>query len=101
MVRDYQELMKPCRLSTVVTGFLHLTWHRGTSNIVMEESNIKKTAFRVGLTHLYEFTCMPFGLLNGAHHLMEQCLGNQKFVTLLQYLNDIYIFVPTIDDMLD
>ena len=28
----YQELMKPCRLSTAVTGFLHLTWCRGTSN---------------------------------------------------------------------
>ena len=26
------ELMKPHRLSTVVIGFPHLTWHRGTSN---------------------------------------------------------------------
>ena len=32
---------------------------------------------------------------------MEQCLGDQQFVTLLLYLNDICIFAPTIDDMLD
>ena len=33
--------------------------------------------------------------------LMEQCLGNQQFVTLLLYLDDICIFTPKIDDMLD
>ena len=32
---------------------------------------------------------------------MEQCLGDQQFVTLLLHLNDIYIFAPMIDDMLD
>ena len=32
---------------------------------------------------------------------MDQCLGDQQFVTLLLYLNNIYIFAPTIDDMLD
>ena len=32
---------------------------------------------------------------------MEQCLGDQQFVTLLLYLDDICIFAPTIDDMLD
>ena len=32
---------------------------------------------------------------------MEQCIGDQQFVTLLLYLNDICIFAPTIDDMLD
>ena len=39
----YQELMKPCRLSTVVTGFLLSTWHRGTYlQLAMEESDIKR-----------------------------------------------------------
>ena len=33
--------------------------------------------------------------------LMEQCLGDQQFVTLLLYLDDICIFAPTIDEMLD
>ena len=32
---------------------------------------------------------------------MEQCLGDQQFLTLLLYLSDICIFAPTIDDMLD
>ena len=32
---------------------------------------------------------------------MEQCLGDQQLVTLLLYLDDICIFAPTIDEMLD
>ena len=32
---------------------------------------------------------------------MEQCLGDQLFVTLLLYLDDICIFAPTIDEILD
>ena len=32
---------------------------------------------------------------------MEQCLRDQQFVTLLLFLNDICIFAPTIDAMLD
>ena len=53
---------------------------------------------------LYEFTCMPFGLSNAGSSfcwLMEQCLGDQQFVTLLLYLDDICIFAPMIGDMLD
>ena len=70
----------------------------------MEESDIKKTAFRACSMGLYEFTRMLFGLSNAGSSfccLMEQCLGDQQFVTLLLYLNDICIFVPTINDMLD
>ena len=47
---------------------------------------------------------MPFGLLNAGSsfcHLMEQCLGDQQFVTLLLYLDDICIFAPSIEEMLD
>ena len=53
---------------------------------------------------LYEFTHMPFKLSNVGSSfccLMEQCLGDQQFVTLLLYLNDIYIFAPTTDNMLN
>ena len=77
---------------------------QGYLQLVMEESNIKKTAFRASLMGLYEFTHMPFGLLNAGSsfcHLMEQCLWDQQFVTLLLYLDDICIFAPMIDDMLD
>ena len=47
---------------------------------------------------------MPFGLSNAGSsfcHLMEQCLGDQQFVTLLLYLDDICIFAPSIEEMLD
>ena len=77
---------------------------QGYLQLAMEESDIKKTAFRASSTGLYEFTRMPFGLSNAGSsfcHLMEQCLGDQQFVTLLLYLDDICIFAPTIDEMLD
>ena len=47
---------------------------------------------------------MPFGLSNvGASfcHLMEMCLGNQQYLMLLFYLNDICIFSSSIKKMLD
>ena len=67
---------------------------QGYLQLMMAESN-KKTAFRGSSVGLYEFTQMPFGLLNagsGFCCLMEQCLGDQKFVSLLLYLDDICIF---------
>ena len=70
----------------------------------MEKDDIKKTAFRARASGLYKFTHMPFGLLNAGSsfcHLMEQCLGHQQFVTLFLYLDDIYIFAPSIEIMLN
>ena len=32
---------------------------------------------------------------------MEMCIGNQQYITLLFYLDDICIFVETADQMLD
>ena len=84
--------------------FLSFDLAQGYLQLAMEESDIKKTAFRASSMGLYEFTHMPFGLSNAGSsfcHLMEQCLGDQQFVTLLLYLDDICIFAPTIDDMLD
>ena len=57
-------------------------------HLVMEEDNIKKTAFIARSSGLYKFTHMPFGLSNAGSsfcHLMEQCLGEQQFATLLPY----------------
>ena len=77
---------------------------QGYLQLAMEENNIKKMAFRASSTGLYEITHMPFGLSNAGSsfcHLMEQFLGEQQFVTLLLYLDDICIFAPTIDEVLD
>ena len=77
---------------------------QGYLQFAMAEDDIKKTTFRAGSSGLYEFTHMPFGLSNAGSsfcRLMEQCLGDQQFVTLLLYLDDICIFAPDVSAMLD
>ena len=77
---------------------------QGYLQIAMEEEDIEKTAFCTGSSGLYEFTRMPFGLTNvGASfcRLMEMCIGDQQYITLLFYLDDICIFTETADQMLD
>ena len=77
---------------------------QGYLQLTMEDSDIKKTAFRASSMGMYKFTCMLLRLSNVGSsfcRLMEQCLGDQQFVTLLLYLDDICIFAPTIDEMLD
>ena len=67
---------------------------QGYFQLAMEEGDIQKTAFRAGSSGLYKFTHMLYGLSNVGSsfcHLMEQCLGDQQFVTLLLYLDDICI----------
>ena len=78
---------------------------QGYLQMAMEEEGMKKTAFRAGSSRLYyEFMRMLFGLTNaGASfcHLIEMCIGDQQYITLLFYLNDICIFAETADHMLD
>ena len=77
---------------------------QGYLQMPVAESDIYKIAFRAGSSCLYEFTCMPSGLSNSGLSfccLMEMCLGDQQFVTLLLYLDDICVFVTSIDEMLD
>ena len=77
---------------------------QGYLQMAMEEEDIEKTAFCAGSSGLYEFTRMPFGLTNAGTsfcRLMEMCIGDQQYVTLLFYLDDICIFAETADQMLD
>ena len=77
---------------------------QGYLQMAMEEADIPKTTFRAGSSGLFEFTRMPFGLTNaGASfcRLMEMVIGDQQFVTLLFYLDDICIFANSADQMLD
>ena len=77
---------------------------QGYLQMAMEEADIPKTAFHAGSSSLFEFTHMPFRLTNtGASfcRLMEMVIGDQQFVTLLFYLDDICIFTNSADQMLD
>ena len=77
---------------------------QGYLQMAMEEQDILKTAFHTGSSGLYKFTRMPFRLTNtGASfcRLMEMCIGDQQYVTLLFYLDNICIFTETADQMLD
>ena len=77
---------------------------QGYLQIAMEEADIPKTAFRAGSSGLLEFTRMPFGLTNARAsfcRLMEMVIGDQQFVTLLFYLEDICIFANSADQMWD
>ena len=77
---------------------------QGYLQLAMDDADIHKTAFHAGSSGLYKFTHMPFGLSNaGASfcHLMEMCLGDQQYITLLFYLDDICVLSSTVDEMLD
>ena len=73
---------------------------QGYLQLAMDEADIHKTAFCAGSSGLYKFTHMPFGLSNvGASfcHLMEMCLGDQQYLMLLFYLDDICVFSSSIN----
>ena len=84
--------------------FTSIDLAQGYLQLAMDEADIHKTAFRAGSFGLYEFTRMPFGLSNaGASFccLMEMCLGDQQYLALLFYLDDICIFSSSVDEMLN
>ena len=84
--------------------FCSIDLAQGYLQVAMDPEDMHKTAFRAGSGGLYEFTRMPFGLSNAGAtfcRLMEMCLGDQQFLTLLLYLDDICIFAENVDQMLD
>ena len=77
---------------------------QGYLQMPVDEADIHKTAFQAGSSGLYEFTRMPFGLLNSGSsfcQLIEMSLGDQQFIKLLLYLDDICIFTANVDEMFD
>ena len=84
--------------------FCSIDLAQGYLQVVMDEKDIPKTAFRAGSGGLFEFARMPFGLSNAGAtfcRLMEMCLGDQQYLTLLLYLDDICIFAKDTEEMLD
>ena len=95
------EALQVVHSSNVFTSFGLV---QGYLQLAMAEDDIKKTAFRAGSSGQYVFTHMSFGPSNARSsfcRLMEQCLCDQQFVTLLLYLDDICIFAPDVSAMLD
>ena len=84
--------------------FMSFNLAQGYLQLAMDEADIHKTMFRAGSSGLYKFTHMPFGLSNTGGSfcwLMEMCLGDQQYITLLFYLDDICVFSSTVNEMLD
>ena len=104
MFFPYHMLMRHIRLSITASCSCLSIWHKVILQMPVEEADIPKTAFRAGSSGLYKFTHMPFRLSNSGssfYCLMEMCLGDQQFVTLLLYLDNICVFAASIDEMLD
>lgn len=68
----------------------------GFYNIVMSEEDKKFTAFTTPMG-LYEFNRLPQGLCNSPAsfmRLMTNIFGDQNFLTLLCYLDDLLVYAP-------
>lgn len=77
---------------------------QGYLQLAVKKEHQQKTAFRCGSQGFFEFSKMPFGLCNAPAsfcRMMELCLGDQQYVTMLLYLDDICIFSETVQQMLD
>ena len=66
----------------------------------MAEQDIPKTAFTSPMG-LYEFTRMPFGLMNAPatfQRLMATVFADMNFDSVLLYLDDIVVFSSTVEE---
>ena len=77
---------------------------QGYLQMPVKEGDVPETAFRAGSSGLYKVSQMPFGLSNSGSSfccMIEMCLGDQLFLTLLLYFGHVCIFAASIDKMLD
>ena len=83
--------------------FSALDLAHGYHQVVMDSESQSKTAFRVPFG-LFEYTRMPFGLVNAPgtfQRVMEMCLGDLNLSELLIYLDDILVFSSTVEEHID
>lgn len=74
----------------------------GYWQVPVAEKDKQKTAFILPMG-LYEFNRMPFGLTNAPgtfQRLMEHCLGELNFESILIYLDDVVVHAPTFEEHL-
>ena len=96
-----KEALQAAKAAVLFTSF---DLAQGYLQMAMSDADIHKTAFCIGSSGLCEFTWMPFGLSNAGDSfccLMEMCLGDQQYLTLLFYHDDICVFGSYVDEMLD
>ncbi len=82
--------------------FSSLDLAHGYHQVTMDKKSIEQTAFRVPFG-LYEYTRMPFGLVNATgtfKRVMESCLGDLNLSELLIYLDDILVYSDSISDQI-
>lgn len=75
----------------------------GYNQVPVAEKDQAKTAFCT-LFALFEFQRMPFGLCNAPgtfQRLMERIFGDQRFHSLLLYLDDVVVFSSTFQQHLE
>ena len=80
--------------------FSSLDLMSGYLQVEMEETDQAKTAFTTPLG-LFEYTRMPFGLMNAPatfQRLMNTVLGDLNLSEVLIYLDDIIVFSDTIEE---
>lgn len=83
--------------------FTTLDLASGYHQIAMDEKDQDKTAF-VTPMGIYEYTRMPFGLCNAPatfQRLMQRCLGDQCYQTVLCYLDDVIVFSETFESHIE
>ena len=103
-IPHYHKSRKLYKLLKLSYGLPHWIWLRVIFNWLWTRLTFTKELSMQVSSGLYEFTHMPFGLSNASAsfcHLIEMCHGDQQYLTLLFYLDDIYIFSSSIDEMLD
>jgi hypothetical protein len=83
--------------------FSSLDLAQGYYQVPIAEEDCHKTAFSAGVGGLFEYQRMSMGLCNSPatfQRLMEACLGDQQYETLLLYLDDILVFSDTFESHL-
>ncbi|EZG42932.1 putative retrotransposon protein [Gregarina niphandrodes] len=79
--------------------FIALDMRAGYWQVAMETKDIPKTAFKTP-NGLFEFTVMPFGLINAPatfQRMVERLFGDLCWDGVLVYLDDIFIHAPELN----
>ena len=75
----------------------------GFLQCALKKEDRHKSAFSAGLRGLYQYTRMPMGLKNVSmtfSRLMQSCLGEENFKSLILYLDDILVYAKSFCEMI-